>query len=661
MPSCSGEECIGGASARLQLHNDGWAAFPNGRLPQWIVFEKVEQFFALHEARITLMLQEFHHRALEGAPDKPIHGGERAGARVAAMVSEIIAEDGMMVTATHAALDDKTWAVTGPRYYVSIMPAVVEQLAGGTMERPPENLARLLWPNEWEGASPHITEMGWTVVPPNSSPQQVHADIVCEERDPPFPRQDEGRFHHIAWKADHKSTCTTQLIYGAFTEGATAPEHYDQIVSVIGAAVVIDSEVLHRGAQSKNRWSATCTVQLCSSTGWHALCCGHRVSPDLLELTAAIAAPAQCASKKRTRIDEWRVGAPVEVLFKDEWKEAVLERFHSDGTYQVLWVDGNKYSGSFCTGVSASNIRLQGGAVALESHQESGMGWKPDGHRKLHSLLVSRGWVCSHQGLQWAWELFDFVERMHAEHHEKIEQLLEARRPGWGAEPSRWGNAACTEVSAELQPLGIAVYCPPSSQEQAPPFENTGPRFYVSVTQAALKQWPDGVPAMPEALLNIMWPEKPDQDIRIRGAGWALAPADSPPQTLHADIWGEGMHSKKGGKVRYPHILWKSDKKSVCTTEVVSGGFCMGCPSDYDYRQLNQVNSSCVLIDSECLHRGAAVSAKCQGGWASSCSVEFCSSLGWAAWEQHDTGGTVLPGPEVPEEQEQYRMLLVQH
>ena len=58
---------------------------------------------------------------------------------------------------------------------------------------------------------------------------------------------------------------------------------------------------------------------------------------------------------------------------------------------QVLWVDGNKYSGSFCTGVSASNIRLQGGAVALESHQESGMGWKPDGHRKLHSLLVSRG------------------------------------------------------------------------------------------------------------------------------------------------------------------------------------------------------------------------------------------------------------------------------
>ena len=34
---------------------------------------------------------------------------------------------------------------------------------------------------------------------------------VCEERDPPFPRKDEGRFHHIAWKADHKSTCTTQV------------------------------------------------------------------------------------------------------------------------------------------------------------------------------------------------------------------------------------------------------------------------------------------------------------------------------------------------------------------------------------------------------------------------------------------------------------------
>ena len=35
-------------------------------------------------------------------------------------VSEIIAEDGMMVTATHAALDDKTWAVTGPRLVLAI-------------------------------------------------------------------------------------------------------------------------------------------------------------------------------------------------------------------------------------------------------------------------------------------------------------------------------------------------------------------------------------------------------------------------------------------------------------------------------------------------------------------------------------------------------------
>ena len=28
-------------------------------------------------------------------------------------------------------------------------------------------------------------------------------------------------------------------------------------------------------------------------------------------------------------------GSGEQVLFKDEWKEAVLERFHSDGTYQV--------------------------------------------------------------------------------------------------------------------------------------------------------------------------------------------------------------------------------------------------------------------------------------------------------------------------------------
>ena len=35
-------------------------------------------------------------------------------------------------------------------------------------------------------------------------------------------------------------------------------------------------------------------------------------------------------------------------------------------------------------------------------------------------------------------------------------------------------------------------------------------------------------------------------------------------------------------------VYW-SLRGSSAVIQVVSGGFCMGCPSDYDYRQLNQV------------------------------------------------------------------------
>ena len=76
--------------------------------------------------------------------------------------------------------------------------------------------------------------MGWTVVPPNSEPQQVHADIVSELGDPPFPRQSGlGRFHHVAWKPDHVSSCTTQIIPRAFTGGYAADDQYKSIKSVV--------------------------------------------------------------------------------------------------------------------------------------------------------------------------------------------------------------------------------------------------------------------------------------------------------------------------------------------------------------------------------------------------------------------------------------------
>ena len=67
----------------------------------------------------------------------------------------------------------------GCRYYVSIMGDVIDGLRGKPMSRPPPSLASLLWVDEAEAAAPHISEMGWTVVPPGMPPQSVHADLVA--------------------------------------------------------------------------------------------------------------------------------------------------------------------------------------------------------------------------------------------------------------------------------------------------------------------------------------------------------------------------------------------------------------------------------------------------------------------------------------------------
>ena len=69
----------------------------------------------------------------------------------------------------------------------------------GRAPRPPPALERTLWPDAAEAAAPHVTELGWTLVPPNSPPQEVHADISGAYAGDGMERA-MGRFHHIAWK-----------------------------------------------------------------------------------------------------------------------------------------------------------------------------------------------------------------------------------------------------------------------------------------------------------------------------------------------------------------------------------------------------------------------------------------------------------------------------
>lgn len=248
-------------------------------------------------------------------------------------------------------------------------------------------------------------------------------------------------------------------------------------------------------------------------------------------------------------------------------------------------------------------------------------------------LLVSRGYVKFPHGMPWAWELVGFVEEMHAKYHKEVETRLESLRDQWaqgGCYDSRLGSAAAERVTEEMEAVGVAVYSPPASEDEAEPWECTGPRFYVSVTGAAWKRWPNGAPAPAEEWAKTLWPHDSDGTLvdgawpnLIRGLGWALAPPRSDPQSLHADIWGD---RPRPGRVRFHHILWKRLPGVCCTTEIVPGGFTDGQTDWRHYEQLARASAPCLLYDNEVLHRGAANQSE---NWVSTCSIELCTRTGY--------------------------------
>ena len=103
----------------------------------------------------------------------------------------------------------------------------------------------MLWPALKDREAPWITELGWTVVPPNSDPQQLHADIVAEEEPDDAPRSESaGRFQHVAWKPAVKGKrgcCSTQVVPGAFSNGASCGDDYNQLHDVASPCVVCDA------------------------------------------------------------------------------------------------------------------------------------------------------------------------------------------------------------------------------------------------------------------------------------------------------------------------------------------------------------------------------------------------------------------------------------
>lgn len=271
---------------------------------------------------------------------------------------------------------------------------------------------------------------------------------------------------------------------------------------------------------------------------------------------------------------------------------------------------------------------------------------------KMRTRLVTDAYVEFSLGLpkEWReWAIFSFVELYYDRFHSLVVSELDALRDVW--EPckgssQRHGAFAAMKVSERLAAYGIAVYSPGCSQEQQSPYRVTGPRWYVSITAAALRHFgvaPAPAPELHEVICGH--PSDRNDPLRARGLGWTLAPAGSDPQALHADIWGVGAHQRKGDRTRWPHILWKRDASECCTTQIVSGGFTEGDSTDDCFSRIRQVRAPAIVADSEALHRGASTAPAAAGalptaGWASTLSLELCTPSGWAAWEAYATAGT---------------------
>ena len=209
--------------------------------------------------------------------------------------------------------------------------------------------------------------------------------------------------------------------------------------------------------------------------------------------------------------------------------------------------------------------------------------------------LQQRGW-CALRGPP-AWAPVAFCEEMHARWGARVVALLEAERPRWfvnggeaeaeagggggsagdGGEERRPGAAAARVASAALaaEGAGIAVSAAHPCKSRWEPWEATGPRFYASIIEAALRPVPTGLtttgllgptevrngngatpsvahsgggggsiaeggalPPPPPQLRALLWPESEADAAapRLTELGWTAVPPHSDPQALHAGI-----------------------------------------------------------------------------------------------------------------------------
>eukprot|EP01065_Artemidia_motanka_P039437 TRINITY_DN4835_c0_g1_i1.p1 TRINITY_DN4835_c0_g1~~TRINITY_DN4835_c0_g1_i1.p1 ORF type:complete len:781 (+),score=107.60 TRINITY_DN4835_c0_g1_i1:81-2345(+) len=695
---------------RAALHERGFAEL-GGLPPEWELKAFVERIHQRFNPKILQILDSLRSRWQDSDEGNAAPGNSRPGAFAARLATAKLKAKGVYVYATHPSQDDDAEgdAYSGPRWYVSIMEAVALHYSGdGCVPYPPSELAAVLWPREEDACRPWLTEAGWTVVPECSDPQVLHADI-CGWGDPiPDVRKEGiGRYHHVAWKLSPQKSCTTNVVPGAFTEGFANWKHYGEREQVKGAAVVIDSEMLHCGAATGEcGWSSTLTLQLSSGEGWPALHTGDRVSKAMIKYTFPVGWEPGLAVDFRTQgqwqrgtvdcrdetglysaratdgsvvtglsdmdirrrvatdteaVNAHEVGSTVEVEWHGSWHPATVTRVNADGSYRVNWLDG----GRFTDGVSQSAVRSPRNSSkrrCISPSPACNALLLPEWRKSLHR----RGWAELEEGLpaEWQeWAVAAFARDMHARFHRLVVEELESLRPVWDPAETggRHGAFAAAKATERLSQFGIAVHTPPSCQEEAPPFRQTGPRWYVSVTKAAFEQFGSDAPPPPYSIFQLLCGSIEDArgTLRARGLGWTLAPPGSDPQSLHADLWGTQAYPRDGC-TRYPHILWKADPDARCTTQIVPGAFTQGHAAQEHFGLIERVSAPAIIVDSEMLHRGGPTPAGSgTDDWVSSLSLELCTQRGWDAWCDWGTGGTTKPEEE--DQSDDWAMLRFKH
>ena len=299
-------------------------------------------------------------------------------------------------------------------------------------------------------------------------------------------------------------------------------------------------------------------------------------------------------------------------------------------------------------------------------------------------LLHNRGWVALHNGLP-AWDVLQFAAEHHACWNDRVITELEALRPRWdeGDESSLHGGDRPGTVAAELATKrlqaqgapGLFITAVHPCVSDAPPWQNTGPRFYVSIIPVAMAAMrdaaaggtgaaaagasscrigtADGCAVRPPAGLSaLLWPAASDGAAPwITELGWTLVAPASDPQQMHADIVSEfdDEFARKDGVGRFHHIAWKPCGKRAATTHVADGAFTDGVIRDEHYDQLRAVHAredrdgrprdpqaatmaaAAIVIDSEVLHCGARTPPRADGTWSSTCTAQICSTSGWPA------------------------------